>query len=93
MYLTGAHNNIPKPKEINIDYYFDGRLKLNTGIRGKKIKWSDFNLIKIFFKYPFYTFLVITLIHFQALKLYFKKVKYFSKPTKLSKDTTYDQNE
>ena len=37
------------------------------------------------------TVFVIILIHYQALKLFFKKNKYFSKPIKLSKDVTYDQ--
>jgi len=79
-----------KKNSVNISYYFDGKLQLNTGIKGDEVVWSDKNLLKIFFKYPFYTIIVITLIHFQAIKLFFKRVKYFSKPTKLCKDTTYD---
>mgnify|MGYP001499499339 CR=1 FL=1 len=82
-----------KKNSVSIGYYFDGRLQLNTSIKGKEIKWNNLNLLKIFLRYPFYTLIVITLIHFQAVKLYFKKIKYFSKPTKLLKDTTYDQDE
>ena len=78
---------------VKIGYYFDGKLQLYTSIKGKEIEWSDLNLLKIFLRYPFYTLIVILLIHFQAIKLYFKKIKYFSKPIKLSKDTTYDQVE
>ena len=78
---------------VKIGYYFDGKLQLNTSIKGKEIEWSDLNLLKIFLRYPFYTLIVILVIHFQAIKLYFKKIKYFSKPIKLSKDTTYDQDE
>ena len=78
---------------VKIGYYFDGKLQLYTSIKGKEIEWSDLNLLKIFLKYPFYTLIVIGLIHFQAIKLFFKKIKYFSKPIKLSKDTTYDQDE
>jgi len=82
-----------KKNFVKIGYYFDGELQLNTGIMGKEIRWSDLNLLKIFLRYPFYTLIVIMLIHFQAIKLYFKRIKYFSKPIKLSKDTTYDQDE
>ena len=70
-----------KNNNVKIDYYFDIRLQL----------WTDLNLLKTFFQHPFYTVLVIILIHYQALKLFFKKNKYFSKPIKLSKDVTYDQ--
>ena len=73
------------------DYYFDKKLQLCTGINGIEIPWNDLNLLKTFIQHPFFTALVIILIHYQALKLFFKKNKYFSKPIKLSKDVTYDQ--
>ena len=75
---------------VKINYYFDENLQLSTGIQGVEVKWNDFNLLKTFLRFPFYTIMVTTLIHFQGLKLFLKKNKYFSKPIKLSKDTTYD---
>ena len=78
---------------VKIDYYIDKKLQLCTGITGSEIPWNDINLLKTFFQHPFYTVLVIILIHYQALKLFFKKNNYFSKPIKLSTDVTYDQIE
>ena len=80
-----------KNNNVKIDYYFDKKLQLCTGINGIEIPWNDLNLLKTFIQHPFFTVLVIILIHYQALKLFFKKNKYFSKPIKLSKDVTYDQ--
>ena len=83
--------NFSKKNIVKIDYYFDKKLQLCTGINGIEIPWNDLNLLKTFIQHPFFTALVIILIHYQALKLFFKKNKYFSKPIKLSKDVTYDQ--
>ena len=80
-----------KNNNVKIDYYFDKKLQLCTGINGIEIPWNDLNLLKTFFQHPLFTVFVIILIHYQALKLFFKKNKYFSKPIKLSKDVTYDQ--
>ena len=80
-----------KNNNVKIDYYFDKKLQLCTGINGIEIPWNDLNLLKTFIQHPLFTVFVIILIHYQALKLFFKKNKYFSKPIKLSKDVTYDQ--
>jgi len=82
-----------KKNLVKINYFFDEQLQLSTGIKGVEIPWNDKNLFKTFIKNPFYTIIVVILIHFQAIKLFIKRVKYFSKPIKLSRDTTYDQNE
>jgi len=78
---------------VKINYFIDEQLQLSTGIEGEEIPWNDMSLLKIFLRNPFYTIFVVISIHFQAIKLFFKRVKYFSKPIKLSRDTTYDQNE
>ena len=77
---------------VKINYYFDNKLQLMTSINGEKISWSDFNLFKIFVRYPFYTIFVILFIHYQAIKLYIKKNKYFPKPEKLTSNITYENN-
>ena len=77
---------------VNINYYFDKKLQLVTSINGEKIAWNDFNLIKIFVRHPFYTFFVILVIHYQAIKLFVKKNKYFPKPKKLTNNITYEKN-
>ena len=82
-----------KNNAVKINYYFDKTLQLCTSIKGIETPWNDINLLKTFIQHPFYTALIITLIHYQAIKLFFKKNKYFSKPIKLSQDLTYDKNE
>ena len=77
---------------VKINYYFDNKLQLTTSIKGENISWSDFNLFKIFVRHPFYTVFVILFIHYQAIKLYIKKNKYFPKPEKLTPNITYEKN-
>ncbi len=51
-----------------------------TGIlKGSRSEITTKNLIRLNFKYPLVTFKVIFLIHWQAFKLFLKKVTYFSK--------------
>ena len=76
---------------VKINYYFDDKLQLTTSINGENISWSNFNLLKIFVRNPFYTIFVILFIHFQAIKLFVKKNKYFPKPEKLSHNVTYEK--
>ena len=78
-----------KNNNVSIKYYFDNKLQLSTGVKGKEIPWNDINLLKIFFRHPFYTFLIISLIHYQAVKLFFKKNKIYSKPEKSCNELTY----
>lgn len=66
-----------------IDYFDnENRLILNTSLVGKRFDLNDFSLLKNFITIPFLTFKVIFLIHFQALKLFFKKIKYVKRPKK-----------
>jgi len=82
-----------KKNAVKINYYFDNSLQLCTSIKGIETPWNDINLLKTFIQHPFYTVFIIILIHYQAIKLFFKKNKYFSKPIKLNKELTYDKNE
>ena len=75
---------------VKINYYFDKKLQLTTSINGENIFWNDFNLFKIFVRHPFYTIFVILFIHYQAIKLFVKKNKYFTKPKKLTTNITYE---
>ena len=77
---------------VKINYYFDKKLQLTTSINGENIAWNDFNLFKIFVRHPFYTIFVTLVIHYQAIKLFVKKNKYFPKPKKLTNNITYEKN-
>lgn len=75
---------------VTINYYFDQKLQLCTGIKGQELELSDFNLLKLFLRFPFFTIWVVVLIHYQALKLYLKKITFYPKPQKINKEVTYE---
>lgn len=71
-----------------IDYYDGGQKILITSLVGKRQELSDASLLKAFFRYPLVTFKVIGLIHYHALRLVMKGIKYNRKPTPPEKETT-----
>lgn len=73
---------------INIDYYEGGEKLISTSIKGKRTELIDKNLIKYFFTIPLITLKVILLIHYHALCLWMKKVRYIKKPAKPDIDIT-----
>lgn len=67
----------------DINYFCDGAQKsLITTLRSKNEKLSDSLLIKAFCNIPLMTLKVIFLIHYQALKLVIKGIKYVPQPQK-----------
>ncbi len=75
---------------VSINYHFDNHLQLIAKISGQEMPFTDRNLIKLFLKYPFYTIFVVVLIHYQALRLFMKKIRFYSKPEKLKSGVTYE---
>ena len=63
-----------------IDYFIDNKTLLTNVISTKQLNLNNINLFKTFLIMPLMTFKVIYLIHFQALKLFLKKIKYIPKP-------------
>jgi uncharacterized protein len=57
----------------------DGPL-LQTSIQGRLTPLTDAALMRAFFAYPAFSFGVMARIHWQALKLWLKRVPFFSKP-------------
>ncbi|GDX35747.1 DUF1365 domain-containing protein [Alphaproteobacteria bacterium] len=79
----------PNKTAVWIDYIVEGQKKLLTSAISYKIKqYNDFNLINAFWQIPLVTFKVIFLIHWQALKLFLKKIKFISNPNKISNKIT-----
>lgn len=72
-----------------IDYYRnrpgDEGVTLHTSIDGKLIPYNSKNLGRVFCQIPHVTFKVIALIHWQAIKLWWKKVAHYRKPRPPSK--------
>lgn len=73
---------------VRINYFQGKQLRLCTKLVGSPIMLDKKNLYKIAIKQPLLSFKVITLIHFQALKLVYKKATYHSKPDKTNKNST-----
>lgn len=78
---------------ITIDYFNQENQKmLITSLSGKITKFNNLALIKNFIFIPFLTFKVIFLIHYQALKLILKKIKYVKKPKQLQHKLTINND-
>ncbi len=71
---------------IWIDYYNDNdEIVLVTSLIGKLEEMNSKSLAKAFWRYPLVTLKTIFLIHWQAIKLVAKKIKYVPKPNQLEK--------
>ncbi len=67
--------------EIRIDHQDEDECKqLITVLNGRFESLNKKELQRTFFSHPLITFKAITLIHYQAFKLMFKKIKYRRKP-------------
>ena len=71
-----------------IDYLDATGPLLLTSISGIKHELGDRVIAQAMLRYPLMTFAVITRIHWQALKLFFKRVPFFSKPVEPLKELT-----
>jgi len=69
-----------------IDYYDQGQKILMTSVVGKRKLLSDKQLLIHFLRYPLITIKIILLIHYHALRLVMKGIKYNNKPTAPLKD-------
>ena len=67
----------------------DKKPLLLASFNGKSVELNDLNLMKVFFKYPLMTLKVIFGIHFHALFLYLKKVKFEPHPKNKVDDISF----
>ena len=56
-------------------------LLLSTSVTGKRRALTTKSLLRCFLRYPLVTLRVIGLIHYQALRLFLKGVRYIRKPS------------
>ena len=76
-----------------IDHFDDENEKiLSTSVVGTLREYTRRSLILAFIRFPFETLKVISLIHWQALKLYFKRVQYVPKPKQRMPNATSSKN-
>jgi DUF1365 family protein len=64
-----------------IDYHTTEGALLLTNIRGSSHELNDSNVLLALMRYPLMNFMVITRIHWQAHKLWLKRVPFFRKPS------------
>jgi len=76
-----------------IDFYnADGKKQLVTSLIGNFEPITQSNLRKNFWAHPLVTFKAITLIHWQALKIIAKGIKYISKPKQIDDKVSITNN-
>jgi DUF1365 family protein len=63
-----------------IDYHDSTGPLLITHIKGYSTEMTDRNIVGAVLRYPLMTFMVISRIHWQALKLLLKRVPFYHKP-------------
>ena len=70
-----------------IDYFIEGKKTLLTSVISYDIMpFTKSRITSIIVKSPLLVFKVIFLIHWQALKLFLKKIKFVTNPNKISKN-------
>ena len=72
---------------IQIDDYIDGQRTLTTSLTGPACPLTDRTLAWFLLKYPLLTLRVIFLIHWHALRLWFKRVPWFAKAARRTHQT------
>ena len=60
---------------------------------GQKIELNSKNLIISYLKHPFMTFKIISAIHFEALRLWLKRIRLIKKVLRIKNNVSYEKNE
>ena len=60
---------------------------------GEKIELNTKNLLISYLKHPLMTFKVISAIHFEALRLWLKRIRFIKKVLKIKNNVSYENNE
>ncbi len=73
---------------VLIHEFQDRNLMLVASLAGRLQPVSDLRLLYVAFAYPFLTLKVVAMIHWQALKLWLKGARYYSKPAAPQQETS-----
>jgi DUF1365 family protein len=71
-----------------IDYFDEQGSLLLTSVSGKDAGFCDASILKLLWRYPWMTAGVVLRIHLQALRLWCKRVPFFSKPNPPSQEVS-----
>jgi hypothetical protein len=86
------HFKVRAPDEtfsLAIEHLVDGDLVLCASQRGKRRELTDIALLRALLLYPWMTLKVVLAIHWEALKLWWKKVPLVTRPLPPTQDTTF----
>ena len=84
---------ILKPSEkisVIIDQYQLNEKILFASQDGRRVDFNSRELLKSYIKHPLMTFKVISAIHFEALKLWFKGIRFIKKKFKIKNNITFE---
>ncbi len=73
---------------VSIDYYDNGQLQLCTRVAGRAQPLDGHAMRRWLLRLPLMTFGVMARIHWQAMRLWLKKVRFHRKPTPPLEETT-----
>lgn len=79
-FMRTAHEGVEKTV-VRIDYDTDGAPLLQTSVSGTLQPVTSASIRHALWRYPAMTFGVVARIHWQAAKLWLKKVRFIGKPT------------
>lgn len=82
--IEGEYQFSFNPQSVEINYFdpkFQDYFFKSSLCAVKAREFSTTNLLKMFFKYPMMTFVVMGRIHWQAVKLFFKKAQFYTHPS------------
>lgn len=65
--------------KVHITYLIKNSPVIYASTEGNEIPFSDFELVKLFFKLPIHNLMIVGLIHLEALKLFIKKIPFYGK--------------
>lgn len=77
--------------KVIINYFKNDELELTTSIEGEEREFKANSFLRLIFQFPFFTLQIVFLIHWQALKLFAKKNKFYSKPDKPKEGISYER--
>jgi DUF1365 family protein len=83
-------NETPQARSVaRIDYFDDEGDLLHTSISGTLMPATTSRLLRVLLRMPFMTLGILLRIHWQALRLWIKKVRYYKKPPPPLKKLTH----
>ena len=75
---------------VIIDQYQTNEKILYASQDGKRVEFNSKELLKSYLKHPLMTFKIISAIHFEAFKLWFKGIKFIKKKFKIKNNLTVE---